>query len=151
MGATDWTGMKRRYPVASQGATLISNEMADRRVLSVRLSALNVLRFQPFLTRNEFEGDQFPFIQSPESPTQDGRVMHKNVQPRILGDKAKPFFVIEPLNFTTCHMISPEGCQPTPTPKMVVASMQYQRFNGDLGVGNSSDNKINSDEVKPLF
>lgn len=36
--------------------------------------------------------------------------MHEYVLPGIIGDKAKPLFVIEPLNFTTCHIISPEGC-----------------------------------------
>jgi hypothetical protein len=30
-------------------------------------------------------------------------VVHKNILTGILGDKAKPFFIVEPLNFATGH------------------------------------------------
>jgi hypothetical protein len=75
----------------------------------VWLRTVNVLGFQPFVTGNDFERDHFTLVQSFEPPAHDRRVMHEYVLPGIIGDKAKPFFVIEPLNFTTCHIISPEG------------------------------------------
>ena len=33
----------------------------------------------------------------------DGRVMHEYVLPGILGDEAKPFFIVEPFDFATSH------------------------------------------------
>jgi hypothetical protein len=68
-----------------------------------RLDALNVLRFQPFVAVDNFEGNLVAFIQCFESRTRDGSVVYKNILPGILGDKAKPFFVVEPLNFATGH------------------------------------------------
>jgi hypothetical protein len=68
-----------------------------------RTHALDVLGFKPFVTRDNIEGHFVTFIQGFEARTRDGRVMHEYVLPGILGDKAKPFFVVEPLDFATSH------------------------------------------------
>jgi hypothetical protein len=68
-----------------------------------RSHALDILGFQPFVAGDNIEGNFVSFIQGFESRTRDGRVMHENVLTRILGDKAKPFFVVEPLDFATGH------------------------------------------------
>lgn len=74
-----------------------------RRNLSLRLVALDVLSFKTFVTRDNLERDDFAFVQGLESSAHDRRVMHEHILAGFLGNKAKPLFIIEPLNFTTCH------------------------------------------------
>src|SRR5437016_5378107 len=44
-----------------------------------------------------------PFVQSFEPLSLDGGVMHEYILAGFLGDEAKPFLVVEPLDFTTGH------------------------------------------------
>jgi hypothetical protein len=67
------------------------------------LYALNMFGFQPFFTRNDFEGNNVALIQGFESLTGDGGMMHKYILPGTLGNEAKPFFIIEPLDFAAGH------------------------------------------------
>jgi len=68
------------------------------------MEALHVLGFQTFVAGYDFEGDFFAFVERLESSADYGRVMHKDVLAGTLGDKAKPFFVVEPLYFATSHI-----------------------------------------------
>jgi hypothetical protein len=77
------------------------HEQADKTLR--RLHALDVLRLQPFVTGDDLERNLVSFVQGFEPTADNGRVMHKNVLPRILGDEAKPFFIVEPLYFSASH------------------------------------------------
>jgi hypothetical protein len=68
-----------------------------------RTHALDILGFKPFIAGYDIEGNFVSFIQGFEPRTRDGRVMHENVLSCILGDEAKPFFIVEPLDFATGH------------------------------------------------
>jgi len=81
--------MKRRARVAGQ--------------LRLRLGALDVLGLQAFGAFDNFKVNDFPFVQGFEALTLNRGVMHENILAGILGDEAKPFFIIEPLDFTTGH------------------------------------------------
>jgi hypothetical protein len=69
-----------------------------------RTHALDILGFKPFVAGYDIEGNFVSFIQGFEPRARDGRVMHKYVLTGILGDEAKPFFIIEPLDFATGHI-----------------------------------------------
>jgi hypothetical protein len=71
--------------------------------LLLRMHALNVLGFQPFITDDHIEQNLVSLVQCFESRTDNGRMMHKDVLPGTLGDEPKPFFIIEPLDFATGH------------------------------------------------
>jgi hypothetical protein len=83
-------------------AAKLSNLTRCQRLRGVQ--ALHVLGFQTFVAGYDFKGDFFAFIEGFESGADDGRVMHKDVLARTLGDKAEPFLVIEPLYFATSHI-----------------------------------------------
>jgi hypothetical protein len=77
------------------------------------LGALDVLGLQTLVAGNDVERDRFAFVQRFEASPQDGCVMNKHILPRLLGDEAEPFFVIEPLYFATCHILSPDNRAPS--------------------------------------
>jgi hypothetical protein len=54
--------------------------------------ALDIRGFQSFVAGDHIKDDGFTFVQRLETVAHDGRVMHKNVLPRVLGDKTKAFF-----------------------------------------------------------
>jgi hypothetical protein len=62
------------------------------------------LGFQTLVAGYDLKRDFFALVERFESGTNDGRVMHEDVLAGALGDKAKPFFVIEPLYFATSHI-----------------------------------------------
>jgi hypothetical protein len=68
------------------------------------MQALHVLGFQAFVAGYDFKGDFLAFIEGFKPGAEDGRVMHENVLAGTLGDKAKPFLVIEPLYFAASHI-----------------------------------------------
>ncbi len=66
--------------------------------------ALDVLRFQPFVTLNDLEIHHLTFIQSLETIPTDGRVMDKNIRPGFfLDDEPKSLLIIKPFNFSAGH------------------------------------------------
>jgi len=107
MRAADVSGMDTNYPPFPA----LANENCRREIVNLArckplrgLEALHVLGFQPFVAGYDLKRDFFAFVERFESGADDGRVMHKDVLARTLGDKAKPFFVIEPLYFATSHI-----------------------------------------------
>lgn len=68
--------------------------------------SLDVLGFESFITGDDFEANFFPFIQCLEALSGNLRMMHKDILAGILGNEAKPFFVIEPFYLTTGHNFS---------------------------------------------
>jgi len=110
------------------------------------MQALHVLGFQTFVAGYDFEGDFFAFIERFESGADDGRVMHENVLAGTLGDKAKPFLVIEPLYFATSHiqlltfLRSPLKIKTDTTGKQLMSANYFQKrfmpqFDARLSVG----------------
>jgi hypothetical protein len=99
--------MGTRYLFPSKLANQIPPvEVVPNRALPKKLRqmhALDVLSLQPFVAGDHVEGDFVAFIKSFKSRTDNGRVMHEDVLPGTLGDKPKPFFVVEPLHFATSH------------------------------------------------
>jgi hypothetical protein len=81
--------------------------------MRLSLGALNVLGFQTLVTGNDIKRDDLAFVQRLEAPADDGCVVNKNILTGFLGNEAKPFFVIEPLYFATCHIFSPDDRTPS--------------------------------------
>jgi hypothetical protein len=102
--------MEAKLPNGEAGSDANFHLSSGLKPVQALLSALNVLRFQSFVAGDHFKSDHLTLVQSFETAAHNGRVVHKDVLPGVLGDKAKPFFVIKPLNFTTSHNVSPERC-----------------------------------------
>ena len=81
--------MKRRARVAGQ--------------LRLRLGALDVLGLQAFGAFDNFKVNDFAFVQGLETLSLYGGVMNEHILAGLLGDEAKPLFIVEPLDFTTGH------------------------------------------------
>jgi hypothetical protein len=100
------------------------------------LSAMNVLGLQALIARGDVKNDFFTFHQGLVAAALDGSEMNEHVLTGILCDKAKPLFVIEPLNFATGHssllVKAPE--QETMEPQL---SAQLRMFT--LGTGYASN------------
>lgn len=72
--------------------------------LELNLTSLNVLRFEPFATFDDFKGHHFSFVEGFIPLTEDGSVMHEDILSGFLGNETVPFFIIKPLDFTTGHI-----------------------------------------------
>jgi hypothetical protein len=68
--------------------------------------------------------------------------MNKNILTCLLGNEAKPFFVVEPLYFATCHNFSPDDRTQLPDelPRAIASVINQVVFSG-WNYGNKSDNK----------
>ena len=71
----------------------------------LRLGAFDVFGLQSLFARNNIEVDVVAFIEGSKSVTLDRAVMDEDVLTGLLGDEAKPVFVIKPLNFATGHNV----------------------------------------------
>src|ERR1039457_1658210 len=93
----------RREPTTMPAWLQVSEAIGgrERNPRSGRPGALHVLRLHAFFAGHGFKGHHFAFVQGFVTRAEDGRVMHKDVLSRIIGDEAKAFFVVEPLYFTT--------------------------------------------------
>ena len=67
------------------------------------LRALNILRLQTFGALDNLKVNDFAFIQGFKALSLDGSVMNKHILAGFLGDEAKPFLIVEPLDFATGH------------------------------------------------
>jgi hypothetical protein len=68
--------------------------------------ALDVLRFQSFLTRDNVKDDLVALIQGFETLPQNRGMMDENILAGVLSNKAKPSLIIEPFYFATGHILS---------------------------------------------
>jgi hypothetical protein len=84
---------------------------------------LDVLGLEALVARDDVKGDFLALHQRFEPAPHDGCMMHENILPRILGDEAESFFVVEPLNFATSHSFSPELMD---APPKKIADMHYR-------------------------
>jgi hypothetical protein len=102
------TGMDTNYlPFPARANENRRRGMTRPDTLQARLrgrEALHVLGLQTLVAGYDLKRDFFAFIESFESGADDGRVMHEDVLAGPLGDKAEPFFVIEPLYFAASHI-----------------------------------------------
>src|SRR5436190_12486097 len=69
--------------------------------------ALDVLGFGTFLAIDNFEVDQFSFLQGFEALPLDARMMDKDVLSSFLSDEPITPLVVEPFHFSTGHNLSP--------------------------------------------
>src|SRR5207244_8851917 len=92
-------------PLCSGGVNENFSDGIGARISSdlLLLGALDVLGLQAFGAFDNFEVHNFPFVQGFEPLSLNGGVMHEDILAGILGDEAKPFLIVEPLDFTTGH------------------------------------------------
>jgi hypothetical protein len=66
------------------------------------------LRFGTFIAADDFEIDFLAFIQGFEAASDNRGVVNEHILTRVLSNETESFFVIEPFDFATGHMFSPE-------------------------------------------
>src|ERR1041384_6179559 len=67
------------------------------------MRALHVLSFWTFFPRHNLEDDFFTFVQRLEAFPHDRRVVDKDILPAVLGNEAKPLFIVPPFDFAFSH------------------------------------------------